>query len=548
LQLGQEYGDTTLVGRHEMKLARVASLLAELTEYEADRVRLEARAELLENMEESDLLEYSANASIGPEEQLQMRNEYVSSDPKISVMIANVTQLEQQLVAAELVMSPTNPELKRAVDLIDKLNARLISLKEEADKKFEDLMSEKLESADKQRIEYAKVKRKFELRTAKAELEQVRTYEQRFRELLSEEDTETIELGRKQLNIQNLEEQLALTKENHDRIRRRIQDMMMDRKRPARISIADNGDVREIKDKRIKLSAAAVFGSFGFGVAIAFLLAKMDKSLYEPDELVRRVGIRVIGTTTGVSHVDKAMLGQQLMDDYQTIRANLKLFNGDDSSKILAVTSPATKDGKTTLSVNLAISFARSGKKVLLIDGDLRKPDIAAALGLDKSSRGLQDFLFGKDFDSVVSKTRVDGLYVLPSDGRNTADALDLLTHPDIHEMIRDLAKRFDHVIIDTPPVLAFSDALLWAKIADAAILTSFAQRTSSNDLKLAIDRLNQISVNVLGTVMQNVKVENGYHRYGYGYNNGKKRERDGMSLLLDAKPKSKDNSGTDAS
>ena len=127
----------------------------------------------------------------------------------------------------------------------------------------------------------------------------------------------------------------------------------------------------------------------------------------------------------------------------------------------------------------------------------------------------------GKSLEESVFRISSSGLYVLAADDRNASDALDLIGRPQVSEMIEKIVDKFDHIIIDTPPVLAFSDALLWSKMADAAILTSFVGHTSQPDLREAITRLEQIGVKVLGTVVNNVNISQSYHRYGYGYGYG---------------------------
>jgi capsular exopolysaccharide synthesis family protein len=251
---------------------------------------------------------------------------------------------------------------------------------------------------------------------------------------------------------------------------------------------------------------------------LAFLRDRADQRLRTPNDVVNRIGIRIIGTTTSSETIKRSLLPKQITGDYQTIRANLRLFNGERMHNKLVVTSPGIKEGKTTFAINLATSMAKSGKRVLLIDGDLRKPDIARLLNLPKGSRGLQDVLFGRDLDQAICSIPSTGLDVLSADSRNQADAYELLTLPLVSQHINTISEKYDHVIIDTPPVLAFPDALLWAKMADAVILNSFAGRTTAPDLKEAIDKLAQINAKVLGTVLSNVGVEYSYYRYGYSY------------------------------
>ena len=115
------------------------------------------------------------------------------------------------------------------------------------------------------------------------------------------------------------------------------------------------------------------------------------------------------------------------------------------------------------MAINLAMSMAKSGKKVLLIDGDMRKPNIAHSLSLPRGTRGLQDFLFGKELKDAVYRisTKLD---VLASDPKSVDRAYDLLASPLTRQYMDSACDHYDHVIIDTPPVLAFPDALMWGQ------------------------------------------------------------------------------------
>lgn len=293
------------------------------------------------------------------------------------------------------------------------------------------------------------------------------------------------------------------------------------------------------------MAAAVGMGGLALGAFAAFLLHKADRRITNPQEVVKRIQVKILGTTTDPNSVKKALLPQQLSDDYQTIRANLGLLSNQSGTSIILVSSPGVKDGKTTFSVNLATSFANSGKKTLLIDADLRKPDVSGALNLPPALRGFQDYLFGKNLESCLYRYKESNLYILASDFRNSADALDLLAHPQAAERIRKLKESFDTIIIDSPPVLAFADSLVLARMADAVILTTFLGHTSQTDIQEAFNRLCQIGANILGTVVNNVKVEHGYRSYGYGYGYGyaygskgvekgpHRRKRDARTLLI---------------
>ena len=497
-QLGQEFGDVVLQGRQDMMLQRVASLMDTLNGVEAERLKLEARVKLLERTREQ---------SIPAAELLKMRQDYISEDPAVVAFTGTVTQLEQDIIVAEQTLSPLNPELPRIKERLRIFKEHLENRKQEASSAFDNLVAkESAEAGNK------------ELVTVRSELEQTREYENSLRETLSKQDIQTVQTGRKQLTIQELQDRLDSTKEEYSLVLKRIQALELQRKRPARISVYYNADIASINNKQVKFSIAVVFGSLVCGMGLAYLRDKADQSLRTPDDVAKRIGIRIIGTTTSLNTVKPALLPEQIVGDYQTIRTNLGLLGGKGIPRKLVITSPNMKEGKTTFAVNLATSLSESGKKVLLIDGDLRKPDVARLLNLPKGSRGLHDVLCGVKFEQAVFSVPSTGLDVLAADLHDSADAYELLALPSTAKRIDIISKNYDHVIIDTPPALVFPDALMWAKIGKAVVLVSYAGHTTMPDLKEAKNRLSQIDVKVLGTVLSSVQAEHSYYRQGHSY------------------------------
>jgi capsular exopolysaccharide synthesis family protein len=516
-EIAQEYGTQALTGRQEIMLQRVAALQAELTTIEMRKIALEAQVHLFEQTEEQ---------SMTPEDLLRLRYDFINADRMVQTLTTNVAELQQSLIVAKQTLAPTNPELQRITGVSETLAQRLEQRREEVGQSFDQMIVKELAKSDKT-----------QLKNVKAELEQVTAYEKRLRNMLAEEDAETIGLGRKQLAIQDSQDQLNRTKDLYETVQRRIQELEMERKRPARISVAYYASSTTLPNKRLKYSAAVILGSLAFGMFLALLKDKADHSIRTPTDLTKRVGVRIIGTTTNPDYLDTPKLPQQVATDYQTIRTNLGLLNGGGIPNKLVITSPGVRDGKTTFAINLATSLAKAGKKVLLIDGDLRKPDIRWLLNLPEDSVGLQDVLLGKSFENVARSTPLPGLDVLTADSRNLPASCEMLSRPYVSEYLNAVSEKYDHVIIDTPPVLAFPDALLWAKIADGVILTSFAGHTEERDLKETLERMAQVKVRVLGTVLNSVHTNYSYNRYGYGYYTGrtaaKTTRRKGNKIML---------------
>lgn len=494
----EEYGTGELTTRQEIMLEQVATLQKEMVTAGIRRLMLETQVNMKERQVKTELSDVDMSIQ---------KTQLIEADPLVKSLRMDVQRYEEMVREGKTTMQESNPELLRRMEVLTDLGRQLEKRRNEVVSQVEDQI----------RLQMNQI-RQGELEDFKAELSQTVIYETRLREKLEELDAETIGLGRKQFEIDDYREQLAQTKAIYTDLVRRIEEINIERSRQPRISVGSYARSVEAKGKRRKLTAAAAFGGLALGIACALMIDKIDKRVKTPNEVVRRTGMRIIGTTTSPTDVDKKLLPQQLFDDYQTIRANIGLLEDSQNTRIIVVTSPGMGDGKTTFSVNLATSFAHSGKKTLLIDGDLRKPDVGMVLNLPAGQRGLQDYLFGYPIDRAVYKVEGVGLYVLAADTRNAVDALEMLSNAESMERIRALVKLFDKIIIDTPPVLAFADTLLWAKIADGTLLTSFVGHTSRPEMQEAIERLGEIRARILGTVVNNVKMSHSYRRYGYGY------------------------------
>jgi len=521
-QMAEEYGTLVLTERQEMMFERVATIQSELTKLQTKKITCEARVKLLES---------TSRENISPENMLKLRYDFINSDATIQVISQNIAQLEQSLVVSKQRLASTNPVIKQKQELLETMKQRLEERSVEMGLQFDKIMEKELTSNNKNKLANLKV-----------ELGQLTDYEQRLVTLLARENTKTIEMGRKHLAIQDMREQLELTKELYGTVRRRLQELEMERKRPARISIAYNASVNPLPNKRVKYTAAIMFGSLAAGCFIALLIGKVDHSFYSTNDITKHIGVRIIGTTTNTDYVDTLKLPQQIVSDYQTIRANLGFLNGDSVPKKLVVTSPGIRDGKTTFSINLATSLAEAGKKVLLIDGDLRKPDIRGLLNIERQdSKSLQAMLEGETIEKAIYFATPNGFDLLSADSKTTLDVFELLSQPLVKEKINELSDRYDHIVIDTPPVLAFPDALIWARMADGVILTSFAGRTDQRDFEDTIERLKQINAKILGTILNSVRTSSNYNRYGYSYytdrnSKTRRRRRSTIALLLPSK------------
>ena len=365
---------------------------------------------------------------------------------------------------------------------------------------------------------------------------------------VSQEDTQAHKVGLAHMDIEYLKSQVQVDQDQYDTLYRRMKALDMERLQTAsRIDKAYEANVVETNDRRIQLATAAVLGALACGFGLALLRDRMDKTLQTPEDVTRQLDLPVLGTTTSSRTLKPALFAEQIAGDYQTIRTNLGLMNDGGLPRRLVVSSAGTREGKTTFAVNLATSLAKSGKKVLLIDGDLRKPDVGQMLNVPKDTGYLQDVLLGGDVSGIAYVSPASGLHVLAANPRHMADPYELLTSSMAAEQMERLMREYDHIVIDSPPALAFPDALVWAKLADAVVLVGFVGQTMGPDLKEAKERFTRGRARVLGAVLNNVPVDQGLYRYAYTYrarSTAEARKAHKSKKLLLASQKPGDNGG----
>jgi capsular exopolysaccharide synthesis family protein len=213
-----------------------------------------------------------------------------------------------------------------------------------------------------------------------------------------------------------------------------------------------------------------------------------------------------------------------LSEAYRTLRSSI-LLGWEGGLRRLLITSSQPQEGKTTVSLNLACSLAQLERRVLLIDADMRRPNCARQLGVE-ARHGLSAYLRGAvEFDALLAATPVDHLSLIHA-GSAEAFASDLLCSPRLAELLDEAARRFDHVIIDSPPSLVLSDARTISRLVEGVILV-VSDETDRGALLRTKQTLDDAGVRLVGFVMNRVNLADldyGYYRhYGYYYAYGEK-------------------------
>lgn len=210
------------------------------------------------------------------------------------------------------------------------------------------------------------------------------------------------------------------------------------------------------------------------------------------------------------------------VEAFRVLRTNLQFVEVDNPDKVFVVTSAVPEEGKSTTSVNLAITMAQAGHRTLLIEGDLRRPKATAQLGLDYAV-GVTTVLLGKvTLDDAIQKHADSDLDVLAS-GTIPPNPAELLQSNAMAHLLKQIRDRYEMVIIDAPPLLPVTDAALLASQADGALLVVRYGKTTKDQLAQAVERLAQVDATPVGVVLNMVpnKRRSGDYGYGYGYGYG---------------------------
>jgi capsular exopolysaccharide synthesis family protein len=290
--------------------------------------------------------------------------------------------------------------------------------------------------------------------------------------------------------------------------------------------------------------ATGFFLSLVGGIGLAFFLEMLDNSVRSPDQVELIAGLPTLGMIPSSVHLEHMRgtalkplrTGSQIMpqqesvetisylrpqsqsaEAYRTLRTSILLSSWGTPPKVLLVTSPLAQEGKTTTSVNTAIVLAQRGARVLLVDADLRRPSVHRAFGLAQSP-GLSEYLTGNLSECPITPwPQLPNLHVLPSGGSPPHPA-ELLGSGLMNDTIAEWRKQFDHIVIDTPPALSVTDAVLLSVQADSVILVIRSGQTTKQALRRARQLLAYVNSKIMGVVVNAMDLNASDYYYYYGY------------------------------
>lgn len=297
------------------------------------------------------------------------------------------------------------------------------------------------------------------------------------------------------------------------------------------VSVVDQADVpQRPSSPRLLINLAIAFlAGLGIGAALAFALEQMDEAIADPAEVERRLGLPLLGSVPKVDDVTprEALLDRKsdLVDAYLAIQTNLAFTTEHGVPRSLSVTSTRPAEGKSTTALALATMLARSGKRVILVDGDMRAPSVHHLGGVNHD-HGLSNFLAGQDDVAPLTFDMTDLGFTAMSAGPIPPNAAELLTGNRLSLLIERLHEHFEHVVIDSPPVMGLADAPLIASRVEGVVYAVESHGIRSTLVKTALARLASANAHIFGGVLTKFEARKAHYGYGYEYGYGYGREK----------------------
>ncbi len=342
---------------------------------------------------------------------------------------------------------------------------------------------------------------------------------------------QAVALGNSAAQLRSLQEQLDGTNKYMESLNTKVREIDVSNQDTTNVNIqileVAKAEPMQIRPKKLQvLMIAGIVGvMMGFGAAL--LQDWMDQRLRSVDEISAALQLPILGVVPHIMGGKTAMARgmevhvepmSEVSEAYRTIRTAVYFGVPEGQDNTVLVTSPAPGDGKTTMASNLAIAMAQAGHSVLLVDCDFRRPRQHRIFGM-KDDIGLSSVLAGQhSLDEAVQPTTVPNMSLLPC-GPIPNNPSEILNSQIFADTIEELKGKFDHVVIDSPPVNPVTDARILAASADVTIIVVRADKSTKKLAENARESLLGVGANILGVVVNDApRSGRGYGGYGYGY------------------------------
>ncbi len=353
---------------------------------------------------------------------------------------------------------------------------------------------------------------------------------------------EDTKLGDKTMQYRTLERELQSNKRMYETLLSRAKEIDISSTLDVNnISIIDRAEVPERPIRpRVKLNIILAFlvGTVG-GTGLAFFVDYLDTTIKTPEDIKEILGTNFLGTIPDIEEKnslkrDKLVLLEPhsvIAESYRAIRTEIcQLIAEQDGTKSIIVTSAEPQAGKTITVSNLALTLSQRQNRVVVLDCDLRKPQLDRIYNLNREP-GVSEYLQGAaDLDSIIKDTEVENLKIITS-GKIPRNPAEIISCERMKELLADLKNKFDFVIIDSSPVISVTDAVILADMVDSLICVARSGKALVTVGLRVKELLSHVKARNLGTILNGIKAHHGnyyyyYHKYYHYYGQDAKRRR----------------------
>jgi len=411
---------------------------------------------------------------------------------------------------------------------VDSINEKILESRQkisELSKKFGP-KHPRMIAAQNELMELERVKQK-ELQKAVKTVENeyllAKAQEEQLRNMLEQTKFETARLNERSIQLDILKRKVETNKYLYDALIKRMEEKgLTERNQSVNVWVIEKAKMPEMpvpQGKKRNVLLGLILGMFG-GVGLAFFFEYLDNTAKSPEDIEERFELPVLGAidrhrdkNTSVVDFVLAQESSGLSESFKNLRTSILLSAADGPPRSLLVTSMGAKEGKSTVASCLAVSMARNGLKVLLIDGDMRRPQVHAYFQIENNT-GLSAYLAGNASKDLITRQVVSNLDILTS-GPVPPNPSELLSSGRLDVLLEKVKEKYDMVIMDAPP-LGVADAMILSRKADGVMLLAKAGETRYEMLDKGIKKLGEVSANITGIVLNGFDAKKSGYYYNY--------------------------------
>ena len=356
--------------------------------------------------------------------------------------------------------------------------------------------------------------------------------EESLKRALARQKTESLKLNKKAVQFGVLRREAESSRQMYELLIKRFKETSLtEEMKTGNIRIIDKAEVPKspVKPKKKRNILLAVIVGLTLGIGTAFFLEYLDNTIKLPEDVKEHLKIPYLGPVPAITSNDiPAHMARELVtvhspksaasESYRSIRTGILFSSADEAPRTIVLTSASSSEGKSITAANLGVVMANAGSRVLLLDCDMRRPRIHKIFDLDRKI-GVSSILVGTGSakDAIVPSS-VENLDILPV-GPIPPNPSEIVGSKKMGLLLNDLKKKYDRVLIDSPPISAVTDAVILTQMADSLLLVVRAGETPRQVIQHALAQVRSVNANILGAVLNAVSVgRDSYYYYQYYY------------------------------